>query len=62
MAKNSKSRSAKKRVKVQDLPTPVKTLTGKEAKQVKGGTKNVDIKQVEERHIAGVKYEDITVN
>lgn len=36
MAK-SKTKSAKKRVKVQDLPTAGKKLTEKEMKRVKGG-------------------------
>lgn len=37
MAKSDKSKSAKKRVKVGDLPTAEKTLTGKTMKRVKGG-------------------------
>ncbi|MBC7909924.1 MAG: hypothetical protein H7Y30_05460 [Pyrinomonadaceae bacterium] len=37
MPKSSPSKSAKKRVKVQNLPAQAKTLTEKEAKKVKGG-------------------------
>lgn len=37
MAKSAKSTSAKKRVKVQNLPTAEKELTKQEAKKVKGG-------------------------
>ena len=38
MAKSSKSKSAKKRVKVQNLPAAKKKLTEKDMKKVKGGT------------------------
>lgn len=37
MAKSSKTKSAKKRVKVKDLPTEAIELTKNEAKKVKGG-------------------------
>ncbi len=39
MAKNSKPKSAKKRVKVQELPTAETKLSEKELKKVKGGGK-----------------------
>ncbi|MBC7932111.1 MAG: hypothetical protein H7Z38_16250 [Rubrivivax sp.] len=38
MPKSSTTKSAKKRVKVKNLPAGEKTLTEKEAKKVKGGT------------------------
>lgn len=44
MAKNSKTKSAKQRVKIQSLPTKAKTLTAKEAKKVKGGQMRTQIK------------------
>ena len=37
MAKSSKTKSARKQVKVKDLPTGTIELTKKEAKKVKGG-------------------------
>jgi hypothetical protein len=33
----TKLKSTKRRVKVQEIPKPTKTLTGKEKKKVKGG-------------------------
>ncbi len=37
MSNNSKTKSAKKRVAVQEIPTEEKNLTEKEMKEVKGG-------------------------
>lgn len=37
MAKNSKPKSTKKRVKVKDLPAAERELSAEEAKRVKGG-------------------------
>jgi hypothetical protein len=37
MAKNTKVKSGKNRVKVGNLPTKAKKLTNKDAKKVKGG-------------------------
>jgi len=47
----AKTRGKKSTAKIKDLPA--RKLSAKQAKSVKGGGK---------KHIAGVKYEDITVN
>jgi hypothetical protein len=48
MAREKRKRSAKK-----PETLPVKRLDGRQAKGVRGGT---------HKHLAGVKYEDITIN